>query len=185
MLRRGLGEIVAGVLIEAGDLAAAERACTTTLASCREVGGQVNLCGVRRDLTILDLRTGRTDAAAAHLRELLQVATQTGRRSLAHLGLDCCGYLCAATGRPAEAVTAWAAMSALAGPWPPLPGGLNPARRDMLRRRARDLLGQAAARAAEKRGAAMTLGTATEYALLVAAGRRPARQRTSWLAFAG
>ena len=172
VLRRGLGMIVAGILIEAGDLDAAERACATTLASCREMGDQVNLCGVLRHLTILDLRTGRTDAAAAHLSELLQVATQTGRRSLVHLGLDCCGHLCAATGRPAEAVTAWAAMSALAGPWPPLPGGLNPARRDMLRRRAGDLLGQPAARAAEERGAAMSLATATEYALLLAAGPR-------------
>ena len=169
VLRRGLGEIVAGVLIDAGDLAAAERACTTTLAACREVGDQVNLCGVLRDLTILDLRTGRTDAAAAHLGELLQVVTRTGRRSLVHLGLDCCGHLCAATGRAAEAVTAWAAMSALAGPWPPLPGALRPAGRDMLRRRARDLLGHTAARTAEERGAAMTMATATEYALLLAA----------------
>jgi DNA-binding CsgD family transcriptional regulator len=128
---------------------------------------------VLRDLTILDLRTGRTEAAAAHLSELLQIATQTGRRSLVHLGLDCCGHLCAATGRPAEAVTAWAAMSALAGPWPPMPGGLNPARRDVRRRRARDLLGQPAARVAEERGAAMSLATATEYALLLAAGPRP------------
>jgi predicted ATPase/DNA-binding CsgD family transcriptional regulator len=170
VLFRGLGEIVAGVLIEAGELAAAERACTTALASCRQVGDQINLCGVLGDLTILDLRTGRTGAAAAHLRELLQVATQTGRRSLVHLGLDCCGYLSSATGRPAEAITAWAAMSALRGPWPPLPGSLNPARRDMLRRRAQHLLGKAAAQAAQERGAAMSLATATEYALLLAAG---------------
>jgi DNA-binding CsgD family transcriptional regulator len=90
-----------------------------------------------------------------------------------HLGLDCCGHLCAATGRPAEAVTAWAAMSALAGAWPPPPGGLDPARRDTLRHQARDLLGHAAARAAEGRGAAMTLAMATEYALLLSAGSRP------------
>ncbi|HTU05463.1 MAG TPA: LuxR C-terminal-related transcriptional regulator [Trebonia sp.] len=173
VLRRGLGYIVTGILIEAGDLAAAERACTATLASCREVGDQINLCGMLTHATILDLRTGRTDAAAAHLRELLHVATQTGRRSLVHLGLDCCGHLCAATGRPGDAVTAWAAMSALAGPWPPLLGGLNPARRDMLRRRAADLLGQPAAQAAEERGAAMSLATATEYALLLAAGPQP------------
>jgi len=173
VLRRGLGMIVAGVLSEAGDLAAAERACATTLASCLEVGDQINLCSVLRHQTILDLRTGRTGAAAVHLRELLQVATQTGMRSLVHLGLDCCGHLCAATGRPAEAITAWAAMSALAGPWPPLPGSPSPARRDMLRRRARDLLGQPAARAAEERGGAMSLATATEYALLLAADPQP------------
>jgi len=173
VLRRGLGEIIAGVLIEAGDLAAAERACAAALASCQEVGDQANLWLVLWHRTVLDLRTGRTDAAAAHLRELLQAATQTGRRHLVHLGLDCCGHLCSATGRPAEAVTAWAAMSALAGPWPPPPGGLTPARRDMLRRQSLDLLGQPAARVAEERGAAMSLGTATEYALLLATDPQP------------
>jgi predicted ATPase/DNA-binding CsgD family transcriptional regulator len=172
-LHRGLGQIVTGVLIEAGDLAAAEQACTAALASCREVGDQTNLCGVLCYMSVLDLQNGRTGDAAAHLRELLQITTRTGLRPLVHAGLDCCGHLCAATGRPAEAVTAWAAMSALSGPWPPLHGGLNPARRDELRRQARELLGPAAARAAEERGAAMSLATATEYALLLAADPRP------------
>ena len=172
-LQRGLGQIVAGVLTETGDLAAAEQACTATLASCRDAGDQANLCGVLWHLMIVDLRTGRTGEAAAHLRELLQIATQTGVRPLIHAGLDCCGHLCAATGRPAEAVTAWAAMSALAGPWPVLRGGLNPARRDALRQQAQALLGPAGARAAEERGAAMSLATATEYALLLAAEPQP------------
>jgi Protein of unknown function (DUF3089) len=44
-------------------------------------------------LTILDLRTGRADDAAAHMRELLQVATQAGLRAVVHAGLDCCGHL--------------------------------------------------------------------------------------------
>ncbi len=172
-LQRGLGLIVTGVLIEAGDLAAAGQACAAALASCREVGDQGNLCGVLWHLTILGLRTGRTDEAAAHLRELLQIATQTGVAPLVHTGLDCCGHLCAATGRPAEAVTAWAAMSTLAGPWPLLRGGLNPARRNELQRRARELLGPARARAAQERGTAMSLATATEYALLLAAEPEP------------
>jgi predicted ATPase/DNA-binding CsgD family transcriptional regulator len=172
-LHRGLGQIVTGVLIEAGDLAAAEQACTASLASCREVGDQANLCGALWYMSILDLRTGRTGDAVAHLRELLQIATRTGLRPLVHLGLDCCGHLCVATGRPAEAVTAWAAMSALSGPWPPLHGGLSPAHRDELRRQARELLGPAGTRAAEERGKAMSLATATEYALLVAAEPPP------------
>ena len=172
-LRRGLGQIVTGVLIEAGDLAAAEQACTTALVSCREVGDQGNLCGVLWNLTSLDLRTGRTGDAAAHLRELLQIATQTGVRGLILAGLDCCGHLCAETGRPAEAVTAWAAMSALAGPWPLRHGGLNPTRRDELQRQARELLGPARSQAAEERGTAMSLVTATEYALLLAAEPMP------------
>ncbi len=168
-LRRGLSHIVAGVLIEGGDLATAEQACAAALASCRDVGDQGNLCGVLWHLAILDLRAGRTADAATHLRELLQVATQTGVRALVPAGLDCCGHLCAATGRLAEAVTSWAAMSALAGPWPPLHKGLNPEGRDMLWRQVRERLGPARTRAAEERGTAMSLATAAEYALLVAA----------------
>ncbi|MGH3151928.1 MAG: LuxR C-terminal-related transcriptional regulator, partial [Streptosporangiaceae bacterium] len=172
-LQRGLGQIVAGVLTEAGDLAAAEQVCAAALAPCREVGDQANLCGVLWHLTIVDLRTGRTDEAAAHLRELLQIATQTGLRALVHTALDCCGQLCAITGRPAEAVTAWAAMVALTGPWPHLYGGQSAAHRDELQRQAEELLGPVRARAAAERGAAMSLATATEYALLLAAEPQP------------
>jgi DNA-binding CsgD family transcriptional regulator len=161
------------VLIEADDLAAAEQVCTATLDSCREVGDQTNLCGALWDRTILDLRAGCTGDAAAHLRELLHAATQAGLQRVLHASLDCCGQLCAATGRPAEAVTAWAAMSALAGPWPQLYGDLNPARRDKLRREVRELLDPARARAAEERGAAMSLATAAEYALLLASEPQP------------
>jgi predicted ATPase/DNA-binding CsgD family transcriptional regulator len=172
-LDRGLSQIVTGVLTEAGDLDAAERVCASALASCREVGDQGNLCGLLWCLTSLDLRADRTSDAAAHLRELLQVATQAGQRTLVYAGLDCCGHLCVATGHPADAVTAWAAMSALAGPWPPRQVGLNPARRDKLLERARDLLGPAGAEAAWQRGAGMSLATATEFALLLAADPRP------------
>jgi DNA-binding CsgD family transcriptional regulator/tetratricopeptide (TPR) repeat protein len=168
-LQRGLSQIVTGVLIEGGDLAAAEQLCLTALASCRDVGDQGNLCSVLWHLTILDLRAGRTGDAATRLRELLHIATQTGVRAILQAGLDCCGHLCAATGRPAEAITVWAAMSAHASPWPPRHTGLNPDRRDVLRQQVRERLGPAWARAAEERGAAMSLATAAEYALLLAA----------------
>jgi DNA-binding CsgD family transcriptional regulator len=178
-LQRGLSQIVTGILTEAGDLAAAEQACTAALASCRNVGDLTNLCGALWHRTILDLRTGRIDHAPAHLRELFQIATQTGLRPLLPAGLDCCGHLCAATGRPAEAITVWAAMSALASPWP-MHGGLNPDRREELRRQARELIGPARTRAAEERGAAMSLATATEYAVLLAAEpARPSGDRAS------
>ena len=168
-LDRGLSQFLTMALIEADDLAGAEAVCAAGLASCRELGDLTNLAGALWNKTILDLRTGRVDDATAHLREQIQIATRTGLRPVLLGSLDCCGYLCLATGRPAEAVTAWAAMSALAGPWPPRHADLNPARRDKSRREARELLGPAGARAAEERGAAMSLPTATEYALLLAA----------------
>ncbi len=157
-----------GVLTEADDLAAAEQACAAALASCREVGDLTNLCGVLWHRTILDLRSDRIDDAPTHLCELLQIATQTGLRPMLPAGLDCCGHLCAATGRPAEALTVWAAMSNLESSWP-RHGGLNPDRREELRRQARELIGPGRAGAAEQRGTAMTLATAIEYAVLLAA----------------
>jgi DNA-binding NarL/FixJ family response regulator len=85
--------------------------------------------------------------------------------------LDCCGHLCAATGRQAEAVTLWAAYAAL------LPRGDWPAdarlRRELLRA-ARRVLGPSQTRAAEERGAAMGWVTAAEYALmLTGSGAQP------------
>jgi DNA-binding CsgD family transcriptional regulator len=95
-------------------------------------------------------------------------------RNVLMVGLDCCGELCAATRRPAEAITAWAAVSALHGPGPLPHESRNPAERKELQRRAREQLGSARTRAAEERGAAMSLATAAEYALLLAAAQPPA-----------
>jgi len=174
-LDRGLNQFVTMALIEDGDLAGAEQACAAGLASCRELGDLANLSGQLWNKTILDLRTGRVDGAAAHLREQLQIATQTGLQPVLLASLDCCGQLCAATGRPAEAVTVWAAMSALSRPWPVPYWARNMAARDELSRTARQLLGPARTRAAEERGAAMSLATAAEYALMLAAElERPA-----------
>jgi predicted ATPase/DNA-binding CsgD family transcriptional regulator len=167
-LDRGLSNFVTMALIEAGDLAAAEQACAAGLASCRELGDLANLSGALWNSTILDLRTGRIGSATAHLREQLQIATQTGMRPALLAGLDCCGHLCAATGRPAGAVTAWAARSALGGPWPLLYGSRNQGGRDEVLRKARQRLGPAGTRTAEERGAAMSPATAAEYALMLA-----------------
>src|SRR5262249_20430417 len=80
-----------------------------------------------------------------------------------------CGHLCASTQRQAEAVTVWAAMSALAGPWPLPHGPRSPGRREELMHQARRLLGPDRTQAAEERGAAMSPATAAEYALMLAA----------------
>jgi len=117
----------------------------------------------------LDLRAGRTGDAAAHLREALQLAAQIGNRADLGNGLHHCGTLCAATGRPAEALTVWAASDAL---WRH-EGGADPpwfvSRWEEQRREARQGLGPGLARAAEDRGAAMSWATAAEYALMLTA----------------
>jgi len=175
-LQRGLGQIVTMVLTETGDLAAADEVCTAALASCRKVGDLTNLSGQLWHKTILDLRANRIDDATAHLREQLQIAMHTGQRSVLLAGLDCCGRLCAATRRPAEAVTMWAARAALAGPAPLVHGSIDPALRAELRHQAEQLLGAARAHAAQERGAAMSLAAAAEYALMLATAQPPSAQ---------
>jgi hypothetical protein len=71
----------------------------------------------------------------------------------------------AATGRPAGAVTAWAAHAALT-PHADWPGEAR--NREEPLRAARQALGPARVRAAEQRGSAMSSATATEYTLLLA-----------------
>ena len=99
------------VLIQADDFAAAERVCADGLAASRDAGDMVNLPTLLARMALLDLRAGRAEDAAAHLREALQLALRTGFWFAVYL--DCCGHLCAATGRQAEAVTLWAAYAAL------------------------------------------------------------------------
>ena len=120
-------------------------------------------------MAILDLRAGRTEDAAAHLREALQIAARTGGRLELLNGLDCCGYLCAATGRCAEAVTVWAAYAALLRHEGYADAPPDARRRQEPLREARQALGPARTRAAEERGAAMSLDTAAEYALMLTA----------------
>ena len=124
-------------------------------------------------MATLDLRAARIQDAAAHLRESLQIAARTGGRFELQNGLDCCGYLCAATGRCAEAVTVWAAYAALFRREGFTYAACGCAPPDESLRKARQALGPARARAAEERGTAMSLDTATEYALMLTASGPP------------
>ena len=155
-----------GVLTEAGDLAAAERVCATGLARSRDAGDMKNLGELLILMAMLQLRAGRTGDAAAHLREGFQIAMQAGSLELIR-GLDCCGHLCAATGRLADAITVWSAMATLmrAGQIEDWPTDVR--RRDDPLREARQALGPARARAAGQRGAAMNPATAAEYVLML------------------
>src|SRR5262249_6171741 len=110
---------------------------------------------------------GRTGDAVAHLREGLRLAARTGSWLDLLTGLSQCGNLCAATGRAAEALTLWAACAAVerhegltAPPW-------SVSRREEQMCQARQALAPGRARAAEDRGAAMSITTAAEYALML------------------
>jgi DNA-binding CsgD family transcriptional regulator len=176
------------VLIETGDLAAAEPVCAATLASARDAGDVHDLIGLLPRMVSLDLAAGRFQDAAAHLRESLQLITRTsGWQELGNC-LDRSGLLCAATGRFADAVTVWAAMAVLLRHQQNLDVPRDARRREEPLRQARQALGPDRTRAAEERGTAMSTATAAEYALMLtdpgpqyqaaaAAGKLSARER--------
>jgi len=169
-IARVFSRALTGVLIMGGDLAAAERVCVTGLARAREVGDLWNVAPGLHDLVVIDLRTGRVDDAAEHLRELLHTGLRSGLGGELLLGLDSCGYLCAATGRYAEAVTVWTAFTALRESELGDMSSMVLPDRQGIAREARATLGPDRARAAGERGAAMSRTTAAEYALMVTTG---------------
>jgi DNA-binding CsgD family transcriptional regulator len=162
-IARVCSRMLTEMLIQTDEFAAAERVCAAALAASRDAGDLAALPPLLFRMALLDLRAGRTGDAAAHLRESLQLTLRTGTWGADYL--DYCGHLCAATGRPAEAVTAWAAYAAL------IPRGENWAgdarHREEPLRAARQALEPSLARAAEERGAAMSWTAAAEYALLL------------------
>jgi DNA-binding CsgD family transcriptional regulator len=164
------------VLAEAGDLAAAEQVRAATLAQVRDAGDLTSLGELLAVIADADLRAGRAADAAAHLREAAQIALSTGVWFTILNVLEGCGYLCAATGRPADAITAWAAQETLERQ-----GGFRDPdstahRREDALRDAWRVLGPDRARAAGQRGAAMSLATAAEYALLLTTPSPPPAQ---------
>jgi DNA-binding CsgD family transcriptional regulator len=161
------------VLIEAGDVAAADRVCAEILARSRAAGDQWHLVNLLPVMVVLDLKAGCIQDAAVHLRELLQLAMRTGFTDTVCDSLDCCGHLYAATGRFAEALTAWAAMLALRRHYKVRDLPLYAHRRDKPLRRVRRALGPVRARAAEERGAGMSAAAAAEYALMLADPGQP------------
>ena len=168
-IARWCSYILTMVLTDAGGLAAAERICAAGLARSRDAGDLWTQAKLLIRMAILDVQAGRADDAAAHLREGLQVAGRTGGGFELFNGLDCCGYLCAQTGRCAEAVTVWAALAALLRHEGFTEPPAEARRRHEPLREARQALGPARTRAAEERGAAMSLATAAEYALMLTA----------------
>jgi DNA-binding CsgD family transcriptional regulator len=172
---RMCGYLLAGALAEAGDLPAAGQACAAMLTQSRDAGDLNVLSGILPVMADLDLRAGRAADAAAHLRESAETALQTGHRLMMLTVLDGCGFLCAATGRPADAITAWTAVDTLGRHGGASSVDTDPyaQRLEQALRQAREILGPDRARAAAQRGAAMSQATVSEYALMLTAPAPP------------
>jgi len=166
-LARMCAELLTRVLVDAGRLDQARQRCAVELTRAREAG---DLVGVADFLTLaagLELRLGDVSAAAAHIRQGIEISSKVGYRDRLLDCLDACGHLCAARQRWADALTAWAAHATClqAFPMDDLPE--ERVRRQQASQKAEQELGPVQTRTARERGAAMTLGTATEFAVLL------------------
>jgi predicted ATPase/DNA-binding CsgD family transcriptional regulator len=169
---REVAIFLAIVLAEDGQAAEAQRCCADALAMARRAGSLFDIGEALVMMAELDITAGRLDEARAHLREAIELCARTGYEVGLNDCLDSCAYLCAVTARWDQALTMWAACAAVlqgAGIGAGFPQGTQ--RREQGQGDARQALGPQAARAAEDRGAAMNVATATQYALLLLAGQ--------------
>ena len=166
---RWCSHVLTGALIVAGDLAGADDVCAAGLARSRDAGDVFNQWGLLPDMVFLDVHAGRLGDAAAHLREELQLGVRTGgwarADQLPGLAAGSCAPRPGGPPRPSRS-----------GPRTPRSSGKRGCRtqpawarlRDQPLRAARQALGPDRTRAAEDRGAAMSLAAAAEYALMLA-----------------
>ena len=113
--------------------------------------------------------------AAANLRQAIELGVRTGHGVLLIDSFDLCGHLCAQTQRPADAHDLWAAYAACLQETGIADLPQDEQWREEPQRKARQELGAARARAAERRGAAMGQVTAADYATLLVTAEPPAR----------
>jgi predicted ATPase/DNA-binding CsgD family transcriptional regulator len=156
-------------LLLAGEEDSARQSCTQGLARARQAGDLSHQADFACFMSDLDMQSGHLTRAGAHIRESLGISVQTGNRLRLLDCLDACGQLCAATGRPAEALTLWAALATQSAELgiPGLPEDAR--RREESQGTITQILGPAQVRAAEERGAAMTLDTSVEFAIMLTA----------------
>ena len=159
---------LAVALKAAGEVTAAQRICADGLALARAAEDLYDQALCLDEMMKLDVAAGSLPEAALHLRELARLATRMGHRLILANCLDSCGFLCAATGRGAEAVTLWAAYAAFLREEGMLDLPQDTLRREEYVRTIAPGLGPDRLRAAEQRGAAMTLATAVELAIMLA-----------------
>jgi DNA-binding CsgD family transcriptional regulator/tetratricopeptide (TPR) repeat protein len=176
-LVRRSGVALVSALTAAGELAEAREACARVLAMARPAGALFDQTDGLLCMASIDLLEGRLPAARTALSEAVHLAIQLGQDALLMDCLDLCGYLCQQTARPAEALTAWSARAALrqARGMPDPPAEVK--RRQEPLRKARQAAASEQERA-ERRGAAMTLNTAAEFAALLISSEAPEPAQT-------
>ncbi len=165
---RFTGPFIIELLLESGDLTAARRSLADSLVWARETGNLTAQASFMLLTADLDLRAGNLDGSARHLREAIETGLRIGSPVRLPPRLDLLAHLCAARGQWAEAVTIWAAFQARLDAEGTLDLPLHARRRREPLRQAAQALGPDRTRAAQERGAAMSVQAVTEFALLLA-----------------
>jgi predicted ATPase/DNA-binding CsgD family transcriptional regulator len=171
---RRIDSTLAWVLVCHGEQDGVPELCDQVLATARSVGDLSEQADTLFLMAEAALRGGRIAAARTRLLESAELAVYGGGYPLRMIDiLDLGGHLCAATGRPAEAVTLWSACMAQCQ----AAGLVEPPQETRDRERpmaeARRALDAQQLAAAENRGAAMTLTTAVEFAVITAGEEAP------------
>ncbi|MGH3169573.1 MAG: ATP-binding protein, partial [Trebonia sp.] len=154
--------VLALVLTDAGELDRARHASADALARSREVGDLVDLASLLLVRARIERLAGNRDEARSYLHETVHVASRTGDWPNLHNSLEECGYLCAETGRWADAVTLWSAHEA-DSKRTGIPGHSSYDARPEFIPDMEKALRPAQIRAAEDRGTGMSLSTAVEF----------------------
>jgi len=164
-------------LTQAGQTEAAQESCSAGLSKAREADDLQSLAAFLDAKVDLDVAADRLSSAGAHLREAIELGLRTGDRLRVADCMRECGNLCAAGQRWDDAVTMWSAHLALLADYRAGEPGATDVRGvttisvpglDVMRQ-ARAVLGPAKYQAAEKRGTAMALDTAAQFALMLSA----------------
>jgi predicted ATPase/DNA-binding NarL/FixJ family response regulator len=166
---RSMAGSLAFALLDAEDYASAMKECNRALALSKEaddLGEQNATLMLAAQLDLLE-NHGMALTARTNLREAIEIALRVGADIPLLDCLDICALLCAETQRPAEAIVLWAACMAFMRQHGMSDSPQELRRRESLLQAARQALGPAATQAAEERGAAMSLATAAEFALLL------------------
>jgi predicted ATPase/DNA-binding CsgD family transcriptional regulator len=175
---RNCSVLFASALKMAGQVTTAQEVGAAGLAAARAVGDLGDQASFLYLLTVCARVAGQAAEAGTYLGECIGLAIQGGNQLRLIDCLDECGFLCAATGRWAEAITLWTAygarLRAIGVPDMPHEALI----RSEPLSRAAQVLGPAGMRRAEERGEAMTLETAADLAILLARpGLAPAAAR--------
>lgn len=164
---RKTASVLPYVMTMSGHLDGVLDLCAEALAQSRVAGDLIDQADILYLMAVLARQAGRLAEAGPPLREAVDLATHVGYRMRLIDTLDEAGYWCAAARRHVAAVTLWSARSAQGQAT-----GINDTPIELRDRErplheARQALDAQHVRAAEDRGAAMTLAAAVEFAVMM------------------